>query len=505
MKKAQLKNITVVGGGSAGWMTAIYLNKLFSDARQSVTIRVIESKDVAVIGVGEATVTSIRQFFAQMELDEYELINATNATLKLGIMFRNWMKPVADKTHEYFHPFEANLPGGRLDISSNWILSETASQTRYDQAVCISPHLLEQNLGPKSKNCRQYNGVVPYGYHIDAVLMGKFLRKKAVERGVEHIQATVEMVKLDHGQVSFIDTDKGRFEADFFIDCTGFKGVLINELKQDNWRSFEKELPCNRAVAIQTPYPTGATAKPYTVATALDFGWAWQIGLENREGTGYVYDGNLLTQEQAETELRKFLGPQAQQREARHLKMKVGCLQQQWVGNCAAVGLSAGFIEPLESTGLHLINMAVRQLGTHLVGNFDSDVIRRSFNTSMLGIYDDLKQFIVLHYCLTDRDDTPFWQRAQTTASECVGLESKLAIWKHKICEYLDLAGGFTTSFNDENYRYVLYGMQHYPNLSNSLLDSETDVLERAQNIIEATKGTLLNHEEYIASLRALR
>ncbi len=504
MQKSEIKTINIVGGGSAGWMTAIYLNKFFNEEDNLVKIRVIESKDIGVIGVGEATVTSIRQYFEQMDLDENDLIKSTNATFKQGIMFRNWMKPVNGKTHEYFHPFEANLPGGRLDISSNWIISEQRQRERYDQGVCISPHLIENGLGPKTKNCRQYMGVVPYGYHIDAVLMGKYLRDRAVERGVEHIEATVSDVDIEDGEIKSISTDRGKFDGDFFIDCTGFKGLLINKLKKDNWTSFEDELPCNRAVAIQKQYKGDSNPKPYTVATAIDNGWVWQIGLFNREGTGYVYDGNRLSEEEAEAELREFLGKSAEGYSARHLKMKIGCLKEHWVGNCVAVGLSGGFIEPLESTGLHLINLSVRQLATHLSSSQRGEDVRKSFNRGMNGVYADLKQFIVLHYCLTDRDDTEFWRYAQKTAEYCPGLQEKMDLWKHKVCEYLDLAGAFTTSFTDENYRYVLYGMGHYPELATHLGGSDESIFTKVSELAKNAGMQAMPHKEYLDKIAGM-
>jgi tryptophan halogenase len=298
-------------------------------------------------------------------------------------------------------------------------------------------------------------------------------------------------------------TDRGEFASDFFIDCTGFRGLLINKLKDNNWTSFEKGLPCNRAVAIQKPYDADAAPKPYTVATAIDNGWVWQIGLSNREGTGYVYDGNRLSEEQAEQELRQFLGASATDCKARHLKMNVGCLKEHWVGNCVAIGLSGGFIEPLESTGLHLINVAARQLSTHLASKQRGKEVRASFNNAMNGVYDDLKQFIVLHYCLTDRDDTEFWRYAQNTVHECPGLQEKLTIWKHKICEFLDLAGAFATSFTDENYRYVLYGMGHLPELANHLGEPDESVFARVTELAQNAEKMALPHKEYLDRIAA--
>lgn len=497
----QANSVLIVGGGSAGWMTALYLNKYFNHQRQNLKITVLESDQIGPIGVGEATVHSLRFFFAAMGLDEAELMRETNATLKTGIMFRNWMKPVDEKTHEYFHPFEQQRPAGYLDISSEWILGRQQQQ-RYDQATCASSALIEQQHCPKTPYSKPYQGAVPYGYHIDATLLGQFLRKKAKEAGVLHLLETVQKVNLQEQNIVSVETEKTIHCADFFIDCSGFRGMLIEALDKDNWRSFEDVLPCNKAVAIQREFAAEESPKPYTTATALSNGWAWQIDLVNRQGSGYVYDGNKITAQQAEQELRTLLGEQANTLKTLHLNMKVGCRKAFWLGNCLSIGLSAGFIEPLESTGLHLINMGVRLFATHFSSAQNNQSIRESYNKQMTGLYEDLKQFIVLHYCLTNRDDSAFWQQAQKSVELCSGLEEKIALWKHKVCEFMDLAGGYATTFTDENYRYILYGMQHYPQLSMNIDPQHNEQLFnnlRKQN--EALVQQTLSHQEFLRRL----
>jgi tryptophan halogenase len=308
-------------------------------------------------------------------------------------------------------------------------------------------------------------GIAPYGYHLDANQLARFLRKKAIAAGVEHIEAMVTEVNTDNERIISVDTDKGNFKSDYFIDCTGFKGLLINAVSDDNWVSFEHELPCNKAVAVQRKHPAGRVPNPYTEATALSNGWVWQIDLVNRQGTGYVYDGNRLTKEQAESELKAYLGDESEFIKTLHIDMQIGRRKRFWVGNCITVGLAGGFIEPLESTGLHLINLGARLLSTHLTQVNVPAVIQDSYSDLMINAYEDLKQFIVLHYCITDRDDTEFWQQAQKSVEYCPELEKKLAIWKHKICEYADLQTASTSCFNDENYRFILYGMNYYPEL----------------------------------------
>ena len=513
MNNEQIDSIAIVGGGSSGWMTALYLNKLYNHSDKNVEITLIESPDIPTIGVGEATVHSVRNYFAAMGLDEKELLRETNATLKTGIMFRNWMKPKVDGSiHEYFHSFEQQNIARVLDISSAWIVDKRFEEERYDEAISISAHLIKDGLSPKNVNSRPYEGVVPYGYHLDANKMANFMAKKGVEAGIKHVKAMVTDVDVDKENIAAIQTDKGTFSADLFIDCTGFKGFLINKVKErsENWQSFEDALPCNKAVAIQIEYAKDQQPKPYTEATALTNGWVWQIDLVNRRGTGYVYDGNRLTQEQAEQELLAYHGIDKEDSSFSknkvlrkvHLDMHIGCLKEFWVGNCVALGLSGGFIEPLESTGLHLINASARLLGTHLTGKNTSQSVRDSYNKIMNGTYDDLKQFIVLHYCLTNREDTEFWQEVANTAQYCDGLEEKIETWKHKICEYMDLAGGYITMFSDENYRAILYGMNHYPNLNIPANSRENEkIFQEFENRVEQVSKLVMSHEDYLTNL----
>lgn len=504
MKTKIVKSITIVGGGSSGWMTALYLNKLYNHSNKHIDITVIESKDIGILGVGEATVHSIRFFFAAMGLDEQELLAATNATLKTGIMFRNWMQPQKGSTHQYFHPFEHQALGNILDISSAWILSSRQLFERYDQGVSLSSHLMANNLSPKMPSSKAYQGIVPYGYHLDATLMARFLREKAVAAGVTHIEATVYNVNVDGENITSIDTDNGSFEADMFIDSTGFKGLLIDKLKTDNWQSFEQELPCNKAVAMQVQYNKQDVPRSYTTATALSNGWAWEIDLSSRRGTGYVYDGNRLSKQQAEQELKQHLGAEANVVKTLHLDMKVGCRKEFWVGNCIAIGLSGGFIEPLESTGLHLINVAVKLLSTHISSNQTQQISRDSYNRLMNGVYDDLKRFIVLHYCLTDRDDTEFWQQAQKSVEYCPQLKQQIALWQHKTCEFMDLAGGYATTFTDENYRFILYGMNHFPSLHTPFEESNCkQIFDRFSFMANKAKAVVLSHKDWLAQTQS--
>ncbi|KZN46087.1 tryptophan halogenase family protein [Pseudoalteromonas luteoviolacea] len=505
MSEQSIKSITIVGGGSSGWMTAAYLNQLYNSKSHKIDITLIESKDIGILGVGEATVHSIRYFFAAMGINEQELMRETQATYKSGIMFKNWMKPSeSGETHEYFHPFEQQQLGSNIDIATAWLLSDRNKQERYDEGVCLSSHTIKHALSPKLPNSTGYKAPTPYGYHLDATQMARFLKAKCTSAGVRHVEATVTDISVVDGNIDTVHTEKGNFSADVFIDCTGFKGLLINKVSSDNWESFEEALPCNKAVAIQRKLPANKTPTPYTVATALSNGWVWQIDLANRQGTGYVYDGNRLTKKEAEEELKSFLGEESEIIKTTHIDMQIGRRKEFWVGNCICIGLSGGFIEPLESTGLHLINLGARLLSTHLTGTQVPLSVKDSYNRLMRHAYDDLKQFIVLHYCLTDRDDSEFWVQARKSVEHCPELTEKLALWRNKPCEFADIGSAGTSCFTDENYRYILYGMGYAPKLNIEYDYSEHEaVFEELQNRVNRLISSVMTHEEALQRINS--
>lgn len=498
MDNSAVRSITIVGGGSSGWMTATFLNRLYNQQHKNVHIRLIESEDVGIIGVGEATVHSIRFFFAAMGISETELMENTNATLKSGILFRNWMASKDGIVHEYMHPFDSTQSSGNIDLSTAWH-GYQGDKVGFEKSISLADALVSGGKCPKTSFSREYQGMMPYAYHFDATLMARFLRKKACEAGVEHIIANVTEVICEGENIVAIETDKGRFDADIYIDCTGFRGLLISKLKSDNWISFEKELPCNKAVAIQRDYREGQIPKPYTTATALSNGWVWEIDLCHRQGTGYVYDGNRLSRDEAEAELRQHLGTEQQILKVVHLDMKIGRRKEAFIGNCIAIGLSGGFIEPLESTGLHLINLAVRLLATHLPCRDVPQPIRDAYNQKIAWLYEDLRQFIVLHYCLTDRDDTEFWRDAAKSADHLPALKQKLEIWRHKICENSDLEGGGVNIFSEDSYRYVLYGMGHPCQLQPAFSQTElADVLQKIAIRNQQAASQAMTHKQFL-------
>ena len=256
----------------------------------------------------------------------------------------------------------------------------------------------------------------PYAYHFDAALLAKYLTGYAVQRGVRHVRADVAEVARDaRGWITYVRTAQGEeLPADLFVDCTGFKGLLINKALGEPFVSFEKFLPNNRAVALRVPRDHGAgTMAPYTTATAMDAGWIWNIPLFGRDGTGYVYSDDYCTPEEAERTLRAFAAPGREDLDASHIRMRVGCTRQPWVNNCVAIGLSSAFVEPLESTGIFFIQYGIEQLVKHFPDKRWDPVLTSRYNDAFGRVVDGIKEFLIMHYRAAGRRDTPYWRAAR--------------------------------------------------------------------------------------------
>ncbi|WP_185976644.1 tryptophan halogenase family protein [Catenovulum sediminis] len=498
----KMPSILICGGGTAGWMTAIYLQHFFNREKPLIKISLLESATVPPVGVGEATVHSIRHFLQTLGLNEKEFMRASDATFKLGIRFDGWKKPdMQGRLHSYWHPFDIqNASTADMDISSAWLKHQTILATDYAHSVSISPHLAKLHKAPKLDNSADYEAPIPYAYHFDAGKLAEYLKTVACQRGVEHIQADIQKVNIKDGIICSVLSTQGEFTADMFFDCTGFASLLSNQISaENNWHSYQDVLPCNRAVVSQTQYQKGEVPYNFTRAIAMKHGWRWKIGLQNRIGNGYVYADKHITAQQAEDEFRSALGLD-EMHPVRHLKMKIGRKRQFWQGNCVSVGLSSGFIEPLESTGIYLIEAAVRLWCEHANFEWSNPVLQKRYNQLFAAIYDDLKDFIVLHYALTDRDDSAFWRDAQNVLIRCPELSEKLSLWQHKVPQSSDFWDVGSQLFNEINYRFVLYGMGYFPNTKAlfSVVKKEQQSLQLLQSLLQFCEQKSQQHPQQI-------
>jgi flavin-dependent dehydrogenase len=442
-----LNRVVIVGGGTAGWMTASYLKAAFKD---KVDITLVESGKVGTIGVGEATFSDIRHFFEFLGLKESDWMPACNATYKLAVRFENWRKP----GHHFYHPFEQMgsvdgfpladwwLQNGRTDrfdtdcfVMAN-ICDAERSPRHLDGAMLNQP-FDERADEPRGLTMSEHQGKTqfPYAYHFEAALLAKYLTTYTVERGATHIVDDVVDVKLDErGWIKSVTTaENGELEGDLFIDCTGFRGMLLNKALEEPFISFQDVLPNDSAVALQVPQDMEARGiRPCTTATAQDAGWIWTIPLYGRIGTGYVYAGDYITPEEAERTLREFVGPAAAEVEANHIKMRIGRSNRSWVNNCVGIGLTSGFVEPLESTGIFFIHHAAEQLVKNFPGADWSPVHRDSYNSSVANVMDGVRDFLALHYAAAARNDTQYWKDTKTRKLPD-GLAERIERWKHQL------------------------------------------------------------------------
>jgi flavin-dependent dehydrogenase len=419
-----IQNVVIVGGGTAGWMSATYLKTAFGD-RISVTL--VESKNVATIGVGEATFSTIRHFFDYLGLDEREWLPQCGGSYKLAIRFENWR---GDGTH-FYHPFERLRTSDGFSLAE-WNLAVGDPAEQFDRSVFITPHLCEARRSPRllggdlfasnvdgslgRSTLDEQRAQFPYAYHFDAAQLALYLTKIGVGLGVKHVVDDVVSVGQDErGWISHVQTrEHGDVTGDLFVDCTGFRGLLINQTLDEPFISYTDVLPNNRAVALRVPQDMAKVGiDPYTSATAMDAGWIWTIPLYGRIGTGYVYSDEFCTPEEAERTLRNYAAPGQDDLPANHIRMRIGRNTRSWVNNCVAIGLSSAFVEPLESTGIFFIQHGIEQLVKHFPDESWDPLLLQGYNDKVARVLDGVKEFLVLHYRATDRSDTPYWKEAK--------------------------------------------------------------------------------------------
>lgn len=406
-----IKSILVVGGGTAGWMAAAALNKALGP---NAVVTLVESDDIGIVGVGEATVPPIRDFNALIQLDEAEFMRETRATLKLAIEFVDWGR----KGNRYLHPFGTFGPGPTLgDFHQSWLALKARGLGEGLEAYSICAQACHRNrVGLREADPRSPLSSLFSAYHFDAGLYARYLRKVCEGRGVvrEEGQIVEVMQRPEDGFVSGVKLKDGReLKADLFIDCTGFRGLLIEGALKAGYEDWSHWLPMNRALAV--PCTKVDPITPYTRATARDAGWQWRIALQHRTGNGYVYCSDFISDEEASRTLLENLDGEALA-EPRPLRFVTGRRKAYWMKNVVTLGLSSGFIEPLESTSIHLVQSGIYRLLQHFPDRDFSPVNIAGYNRRLGREVELIRDFVILHYHATQRDDTPFWRHAAAMA-----------------------------------------------------------------------------------------
>ena len=480
-------SIVIVGGGTAGWIAASALQRrLAGNQERPVTITLIESKRIGIIGVGEATVPTIRSLFRFLDISEQELIRATDATFKHGILYKDWKYPPGTPNNTYFHPFDYS---GIMNFSPQlWWLATRAHlpDAHYAGDVGTQYAVAMAGKAPRRRDMPPYDGVNGYAYHMDAERLAEFLANRAITAGVVRLfDDVLEAKTAADGSIDAVVTaEHGTIEGDFFVDCTGFAGLLMSKTLGIGFVSYNDTLFCDKAVALRMPGEPGDELRPFTTTTAKSAGWIWDIDLQRRHGIGYVYSSRHTSPEQAEAELRRHIGARAEGLEARHLRMRVGRSESFWHKNVAVIGLAGGFIEPLESTGIFLIQFGALLLADSLQGMLglavgsgpDSrdnstdrgayfaalETLSPIYNSRMIGLYEETRDFIKLHYFLTGRRDTPFWRDNVERSSAPNSLLELLDRWSFRPPQQFDFPSRFAL-FAEGSWLYVMLGMGWRP------------------------------------------
>jgi 2-polyprenyl-6-methoxyphenol hydroxylase-like FAD-dependent oxidoreductase len=505
------KRIVVLGGGTSGWMAALAL----ATGLPHSSVTVVESEDVGIVGVGEATFPSIRAFHDIVGVNEAEFLRATNGTFKLGIKFVDWL----EHGNEYFHTFgslgETDGAGAlwghylRAHDAAGRASMSTSTPNSTDMLGTLGEQCLPAVMGMQNRFCMpdaKSGADFAYAYHFDATLYGPFLRDQAAKHGVRRIEGkVVEVARRPDGAVASLRLADGRDVAgDLFIDCSGFSSLLLGKTLGEPFVDYSHWLPVDRAWAC--PAERGdAPLTPYTRATALEAGWAWRIPLRNRTGFGHVFSSRHIDEERARAQLLAHMDG-APLAEPRLLRFTTGRRARFWVDNVVALGLASGFLEPLESTSIYLVQIGIGRLMLALQSDkpVDDDV-KSSYNMGLVRHYERCRDVIILHYCLSRRRDSQFWRdMADMTLPETLAF--KMHVWRQSGLLYQYDEEAFTPT----SWLAIYAGMEQWPQRCDPRHaqvpgDASARWLEDRRAQVAQLVGTLPSHERFLDLVLAQR
>ncbi|MEP5568390.1 MAG: tryptophan halogenase family protein [Halioglobus sp.] len=496
------EKILIVGGGTAGWMTALHMQDAWGD--EGVDICLIESSTIGTVGVGEGTTPRLREFFTRLNIPESEWMPPCNASYKCGISFPEWS--TVEGYESYFHPFFANR-----DKTYAQLFRDNCKMRRGGHDIPVHPDdyflttaLARQQRSPIPKN--KPNTENMYGYHFDAALMGEFLKGKATQRGVTLIQDTITDVKVNrHGDISHVKTEQnGTINADLFVDCSGFKGLLIRQAMGEEIKSTKSYMFNDSAIAIPTPIKNPSEIMSETISRAMKYGWVWHIPLSSRMGNGYVYSSDYISKEEVETEFREYLGKDAEGTKALHLRWSPGRLENHWKNNCVAIGLSQGFLEPLEALMINVIQCSIEGFTDCFERGEFTNQYREEFNGQVNGFIDGILDYLQLHYKLNSRDDTAYWRDNRENPNMSPRLAEVLSAW--------DSNGSIDRVLRENvnqqvypplSWHCMLAGMGRFPEPDRGRLRLPARIQRRARDSSEEEAKNFYSHAAYLKNLYA--
>ncbi|MAZ03136.1 MAG: tryptophan halogenase [Sneathiella sp.] len=457
----QINEVTIVGGGTAGWLAAAFLVRFMNLRKEEspTKITLIESPNVPTIGVGEATVPTMAALLKSLGISEKEFFIRCNASFKMGVRFTNWSHDEEGQPKSFIHPFEAirTQLGGQNPAYHFHKYGGPPGREGIDDCMSFSGTAIKHKLGPKLLTHGDYETQLNYAYHLDAGKFAEFLRDISIERGVNHVLDDVEEVEQDErGFISALKLQRqGRRPVELVIDCTGFKGVVINQVLGVPFRDYSKYLLNNRAMAVQIPHRDVSKIEPCTNSTALGAGWVWRVPLYNRIGTGYVFSSNFRSDDEARDEFLAHLGEDGKKAEPRVIPVRIGRMERAWEKNCIAIGLSAGFIEPLESTAIYMIENFVKLLLINFPDKSFPPILAQRFNEKTEKMMQSIRDFIILHYCLNNREDSEYWRVAREEMTIPDSVKDLLDEYRHSLPVNTEFDG--TYLFNYFNYNVILF------------------------------------------------
>ncbi len=465
MMAAEIKHIVVVGGGSAGWLTANYLAaEHHASHSQGIKVTLLESPNVSTIGVGEGTWPSMRSTLERIGIKESDFLSHCDASFKQASEFRGWRNGQADD--RYYHPFTMPEGFGQLDVHAAW---KQQSAQQFSELTTPQTHVCLAGKAPKQIQTPDYAGVTTYGYHLDSAKFAKLLQRHATETlGVNHVIAHMEAIESDkNGDITQLILDnEAPLSGDLFIDCTGMRSLLLGEhfnvplVKQDHI------LFNDSALATQVMYndPENDPIASATVSTAQTAGWIWDIGLPTRRGVGHTYSSKYIDDETAEKALRDYIAQSkgqsyADQLMVRKIQFTPGYRARFWQNNCVAVGMSAGFIEPLEASALAMVELSVKMISEQLPRNrHHMTQVAQRFNERFTYRWERVIEFLKLHYILSERNDSDYWRDNRNRQSIPERLVELLELWQYQTPSRYDFIQNEEV-FPSASYQFVLYGM----------------------------------------------
>lgn len=489
------KQIIIVGGGTAGWMCANLLAAKWASTGTQITL--VESSSIGTLGVGEGSTPFLRTFFAQLNISEEQWMPACDATYKCGITFPNWCSEQANNS--YFHPFYSEIDS---QLVTDFFSACNQRREGFDcdshpDHYFVTAYVAQQNKAPKLAQDAQSD--IDYAYHFDATKLGLFLKNHGLSLGVKCIDD--EVTKVNSGPLgieALETTQNGILYADFFIDCSGFSGLLIQQTLGEQLIDYSGYLPNNRAVAIQSENAENSVLKSFTLSKGLKHGWRWSIPLQSRTGNGYVYCSDFVSEQAAEQELREEINDF--ESKALHLHWTPGRINQHWKQNCLAVGLSQGFLEPLEAPMLNIAQQTCEAFIEFVETLTNAEQSRQQFNLLINNMIDGTRDYLQAHYKLNSRTDTPYWVFNRENRVQSAALKDILSAWsisgvfEHSLARHQQLL-----TYKKTSWYCILAGMHHYSAPTKGALRLTRKKRQRAQQQCQQLAAQFIDQACYLA------